>query len=500
MRGLISRVAVLACAAAFAAGCNGDDGSSGGALESALAYVPSGTPFAVAIDTDVEGDQLQSLDEILGRFPGGANIEQSLLEQLEAGQEGVSYEDDVRPLLGNPFVVSATNPTSFIAGTGDDDFVAAIQVEDTDALDGLLDKTDPDERGEVAGGTVYQDDDTFFAVEDDMVVLGGSQELVEAALERADGDDHLDVDSFERSLEGLPEEALARIYFDVQALIEQDPSTEAARQVEWVGALRTLGMTATAEDDSVDVEFNLRTEGEDLSEEDLPLAAGDEAPGVVQVPGEIGVGLRDPSRVIGFLESTFQTLDPQSFGDYETGKRAISQRFDIDVDDDLFGQLTGDLSLSVAVDGSFGARAEVADPDAFAQTVDRLAEALPELGAGLGVTDVSRRGGLYEARLAGGGRFAFGMSDDVFVAASDLDRARELGSLQPDDVPGATGSLVMAADAQQVAVQVLEQISPQLGLGGVLGGNLFAGPLDDLTGSVASSPGGMRGSFSLTLD
>ena len=67
MRGLISRVAVLACAVAFAAGCNGDD-SSGGALESALAYVPSGTPFAVAIDTDVEGDQYRSLDEIqIGR-------------------------------------------------------------------------------------------------------------------------------------------------------------------------------------------------------------------------------------------------------------------------------------------------------------------------------------------------------------------------------------------------------------------------------------------------
>lgn len=499
MRGLISRVAVLACAAAFAAGCNGDE-SSGGALESALAYVPSGTPFAVAIDTDVEGDQYQSLDEILGRFPGGDSIKQSLRQQLEAGQEGVSYEDDLRPLLGNPFVVSATDPTSFITGSGDTAFVAAVQVEDTDALDGLVDKTEPDEQGDVAGATVYEDDGTFFAVEDDMLVFAGSQELLESALERADGDDHLDVDSFERSLEGLPEEALARIYVDVQALLEQDPSTESTRQVEWVGALRTLGMTAAAEDDSVDVEFNMRTEGEDLSDEDLPLAAGDEAPRVVQIPGEIGFALRDPSRVIGFFESTFQTLDPQSFGDYETGKRAISQRFDIDVDEDLFGQLTGDLSVSVAVDGAFGARAEVTDPDAVAETVDRLADALPQLGAGLGVTDVSRRGELYEARLASGGRFAFGMSGDVFVAASDVDRAREFGSRQPNEVSGASGSLVMAADAQQVAVQVLQQIGPQLGLGGILGGNLFARPLDDLTGSVSSSTGGMRGTFSLTLD
>jgi hypothetical protein len=499
MRGLISRVAVLACAAAFAAGCNGDE-NTGGALESALAYVPAGTPFAVAIDTDVEGDQYQSLDDILGRFPGGDSIKQSLRQQLEAGDEGVSYEDDLRPLLGNPFVVSATDPTSFVAGSGDNEFVAAVQVEDTDALDGLIEKTEPEDRGEVAGATVYEDDGTFFAVEDDMVVFGGSQELLESALERADGDDHLDVDTFERSLEGLPEEALARTYVDVQALIEQDPSTEAAREVEWVGALRTLGLTAAVEDESMDVEFNLRMDGDDLSDEDLPLAAGDEAPGVVQVPGEIGVGLRDPSRVIGFFESTFQTLDPQSFGDYETGKRAISQQFDFDVDEDLFGQLTGDLSVSVAVDGSFGARAEVADPDAFAETVDRLAEALRQLGAGLGVTDVNRRGELYEARLAGGGRFAFGMAGDVFVAASDVARARAFASREPDEVSGASGSLVTTADAQQVAVQVLEQLGPQLGLGGILGGNLFARPLDDLTGSVESSTDGMRGSFSLTLD
>jgi Protein of unknown function (DUF3352) len=499
MRGPITLAAVLACAAAIAAGCS-DDESSGGGLESALAYVPAETPFAVALDTDVEGDQYQSLDDILGRFPGGDSIKQTLRQQLEEGDEDISYEDDVRPLLGNPFVVSATDPASFIDGGEDNDFVAAIQVEDAEALDRLVDKTAPEEQGEVAGATVYEDDGTSFAVEDDMVVFGGSRDVLEAALERADGDDSLQLDRFEGSLEGLPDGALARIYFDLQALIEQDPSTQAARQVDWVSALRTLGMTASAEgDDSIDVEFNLRTEG-DLSEEDLPLAAGDESPGVVQVPGEVGFALRDPSQVIDFFEATFQTLDPDGFGDYEAGKRAIAQSFDIDLDEDVFGQLTGDLSISVAVDGAFSARAEVADPDAFADTVDRLAEALPQLGSGLGVTDVSRRGELYEARLAGGGRFVFGMSGDVFVAASNAARAQRFASEEPEEVPDASGSAVMAADAQEVAGEVLDEIGPQLGLGGILGAGLFARPLDDLTGSVATEAGGMRGSFRLTLD
>ena len=498
MRRLVSTAAVLVCAV-LAAGCSGDD-SSGGALEPALAYVPSNTPFAVAIDTDLDGDQYQALDDILGRFPSGDSIPRSLQEEIERSAEGVSFEDDIRPLLGNPFVVSATDPASFVGEAEDEDFVAAVQVAETDALDRLIEKTDPREQGEVAGATVYEDDGTFFAVEDDMVVFGASQDLLESSLERADGDDHLDVDTFERSLEGLPGEALARIYVDLQALIEQDPDADAARRVEWVSALRTLSMTASAAGDAVDVEFNLRTDGADLSDEDLPLAAGDEAPQVVRIPGEVGFGLRDPSQVIAFSESAFQAVEPQSFGDYETGKRAISRRFGIDVDEDLFGQLDGDLSVSVAVDGAFGARAEVVDPDAFAETVDRLAEALPQLGAGLGVTDVARRGDLYEARLADGGRFAFGVRGDVFVAGSGPARAAAMASRQPEDVSGANGSLVMSADAQQVAIEVLERVAPELGLGGIFGGGLFARPLDELSGSVVTSTDGMRGSFSLTLD
>jgi uncharacterized protein DUF3352 len=499
MRRLLTTAAILACAALAAAGCGGDD-SSGGGLESALAYVPADTPFVVVLESDVEGDQYQALDDIVGRFPGGESIKQEIVSQLEEGDENVSYEEDIRPVLGNPFVISGTDPASLIEGTGDTPFIAAVQVPDPDALDRLLEKTAPEEAGEVAGATVYGDDGASFAVEDDMVVLASTRDLLESALERADGDEHLDLETFENGLAGLPEENIARLYFNLQALIEQDPDTAAARRIEWVSALRTLGMTASVQEDSVEVEFNLKTDGGELSEEDLPLAAGDEAAQVVRIPGEIALSLRDPSQMIAFFETAFQAADPQGFGDYEAGKRAISQRFDIDVDEDVFGQLTGDLSVSVSVEGAFGARAEVADPEAFRRTIDRLAEALPQLGAGLGVTDVRRRGDLYEASLVDGGSFVFGSRGDVFVAGTDARRAGRMASLDPEEVPDARGSLVTAADAEELAVRVLDQVAPQLGLGGIFGGGLFARPLDELNGSVATSTDGMRGSFRLTLD
>ena len=452
----------------------------------------------VAIDTDLEGDQYKSLQAILDRFPGGVKLDDLLAGQLEGGSGGVSFEKDVKPLLGNPFVVSATDVTSFLSDT-DDDFVAVLQVEDTEALDRLIDKTKPEKQGEVAGATLYDDNGTVFAVAEDTVVFAGSRARLEAALERSDAGEGMDLASFEDGLDGLPEEALARAFLDVQALLDQDPDARQARKVEWVRALRTLGLTASVEDDSADIEFNLEAEG-DLSDEDLPLASGDEAPSVLQRDGEIGIGIRDPSQIVTFFESALGAVEPQSFGDYEAGKQAISQRYGVDLDKDLFGQLTEDMSVSVAVDGSFGARAEVEDPQAFAETVDKAARALPQLGSGLGVTDVRRAGELYEGRLAGGGRIFFGMRNDAFVVASDRARALQLGTQQPTAVEGAEGSLVMAADAEQVGLRLLQRLGPQLGAGRLFGGGLFARPLDALSGSVSSSTDGMRGRFSLSLD
>jgi hypothetical protein len=496
MRRLLA-AALWLCAFAAASGCGGDDGASG-PLESALAYVPENTPFVVAIDTDLEGDQYKSLQAILDRFPGGVKIDDLFAGQLEGGNEDVTFAKDVRPLLGNPFVVSATDVTSFISHS-DDDFVAILDADDSEALDRLIDKTKPQKQGEVGGATLYDDDGTVFAVEENTVVFAGSQRLLEAALERADAGDGMDVERFEDGLEGLPEEALARVFFDVHALLEQDPDTADARKVDWIRALRTFGLTASVEDDAAGVEFNLKAEG-DLTDEDLPLAAGDEVPSVVRREGEVAFGVRDPSQIVTFFEGALQAVEPRAFGDYETGKRAISQRLGVNLDEDLFGQLTEDLSVSLSVNGSFGARAQVKSPDAFADTVDKVARALPQLGSSLGVTDVRRSGSLYEARLADGGRFFFGMRNDAFVAASDAARARRVGSAEPSSVDGADGSLVMAGNAEQVALQVIEQMGPQLGLTGLLGGGLFARPLDELSGSVSSSTDGMHGRFSLTLD
>ena len=53
-----------------------------------------------------------------------------------------------------------------------------------------------------------------------MIVFAADRPQLTAALERADGDDHLDEETFDSGLEGLPEKALARVYVDVEAALE----------------------------------------------------------------------------------------------------------------------------------------------------------------------------------------------------------------------------------------------------------------------------------------
>ena len=152
MRPLRSIAALSACLAvvAFAAsGCG--NGSSSGGLGDSLSYVPADTPFAVAIDTDLDGEQWSALDSILNRFPGADTIKGLLKSQLSMGQEGVDFDKDIKPLLGNPAVISATDVGSFLSDADQAGFVAALQVKDKDALDSLIEKTGAKKDGEESG-------------------------------------------------------------------------------------------------------------------------------------------------------------------------------------------------------------------------------------------------------------------------------------------------------------------------------------------------------------
>jgi hypothetical protein len=503
MRRLIAATLILF--ALLIAGCGGDD-SSGSPLDSALSYLPKDAPFAVAIDTNVDGDQYQALQALIKKFPFGEQLQNSLKQQLEQSSNGINFNDDVKPALGNPFVVGAPDAASFNSDSGSSSFVAAVKTKDGDALDTLIEKTKSKKTGEESGATLYESDGSVFAVEGDTLIFAGTRQQLTQALARADGDDHLDEDTFNESLDGLPDSALARVYADLEALLKNDPGSADARKIKWVEALRTLGATVAARDGGIDVDFRVRTEG-DLSDDDLPIAPGDDSPNVIKRRGEIGLGIRDLAHIVRFAENAGQTVDPAGFGDYAQAKKTIDKQLGVTLDDDLIGQLTGDVSATVSIDGKFGVRAQLKDPQAFERTLAKVADVLPSFaaGAGLGKVHLSKPRGssrFYALTRPEGGAVVFGVVDDVLVVASNHARANELATDEPTAVPDAKGSVAMSADAEQLVNTLLGQLGPALGMGdfGGLGAALLTRPLGDLNGWMSASTDELRGKLTLEIE
>ena len=492
---------LLAASAALLAGCGGGGSDASSALDEALGFLPKDTPFAVAIETDPDSGQYRNANAILKKFPFGDQALSSLRGQVEKGE--VSYDKDVKPILGNPFVVGVADAKAFQGSDSSDQFIAALQAKDSGKLEDLLNKDKPKEVGDTNGFKVYEDDDgDRFARKDDVVVFAGSEKLLEGALEQRDGDDRLTEDDFDKGLEGLPEDAALRMYGDAERLIKADPGSADALKVKWVKALRKFGATASVKQSEIDIDFNLQTEAGELSEGDLPLASGDQAAKVVEQAGEISFGLRNPAQIEKFGEAAGQAVDPSGYGDFEKAKRQIESQLKVDIDKDIVDQLTGDSSANVTIDGKFGIRAELKDPEAMERTLAKMAPALPRIarGAGLGTVGLAKpKGGedFYALAQADGDSVVFGVVERALVVANDPARAGRLGTASPTTVPGAQGSVAVSADAEKLGDALLRRLASGTG---AIGGQLFTGPLGELKGSLKTDTSGMTGKLTLSFD
>ncbi|MBA2342417.1 MAG: DUF3352 domain-containing protein [Thermoleophilaceae bacterium] len=479
-------------AAIVIAGCGGGgDGKS--ALDNALGYLPEDTPFAAALDTDLEGSQFKAGGEIVDKFPFGEQALESLKQQLG---EDVDFEQDVKPLLGNPFVVGAPDAKSF---TSDEEtvFVGAIEAKDGDKLKELVERQDAKEVGEKEGAKLYEDNDDVFAINDDVLIVADSRETIEAALEQRKADDRMSEGTFGDALEQLSEDAALRVYSNVQGLLDADSSTEDARKVKWVDALRTLGLTASVQSGKVAIDFNLATDSGGLAEEDVPLASGSASPEVFPERGRISVGVRDPSQIYTFGLGAARAIDPEGTGEFETAISAIEQRLKVDREEDILDQLTGDVSVNFDIDGTFAARAEVKDAEAVQQTLRKIARGLPRfVRQGGDVLGVARRGPFFALADPGGTTVVFGVVNGDLIVSNNGERAGQMARLSSESVSGAEGAVVVNGDTEQIVGQALRR----LGLQAAIGGAILTAPLGDLTGSLEADTDGIRGSLSQAID
>ena len=65
---------------------------------------------------------------------------------------------------------------------------------------------------------------------------------------------------------------------------------------------------------------------------------------MAQRAGEFGFGLRGIDQIFKFAESSGQAVNPSEFGSYETAKGTIEKQLKLDLEKDVFEQLSGDIT------------------------------------------------------------------------------------------------------------------------------------------------------------
>lgn len=184
MRVTRSLSAVLALtAAAFLAGCGG--GGGGSALPAGASVVPEDVAAYVSVITDFGSPQIKRAQALLSRFPASRLLFANA--RREMAKEGVDFERDVKPALGDELDVVWLD----FANDGND-VVALLRPHNEAKLVALLRKGDEPPVHEVVDGwTVLSDDraklDRFRQMRGEGGSLNGNGEFQEVVRDLPEG-------------------------------------------------------------------------------------------------------------------------------------------------------------------------------------------------------------------------------------------------------------------------------------------------------------------------
>ena len=471
----------------------GDDGTTTTDPSKALAYMPAEPTLLAILDTDVDGDQVQGFEDTVGEGTPADDVEDLIERTLEGSP--LSYEDDIRPLLGGPLVAAMDEPS---ARTGDaGDVVAALVVDDEDKARETLEK--------VPGA------ESITYINDGVLVAADRPESLALARGREEAGEGLDPGAVTAAMSGLPDGALLKVYADLDDGVLQLPELAGVTRLPWFASLRTLGATVSFDDSRMLGDALLTTD--ETSAANLPLIPGtSEAPEIVSRDGWISGANLDQSRTTAFLLRTVRALFPDS--DFVRDVATVEREREIDFEREFLRQFNGPSQSLLNSDGRFAARSEVRDPQRLAATMEKIA---PDLGrlvedlqglqsTGLGALlllapdapaatsvlgsanvrveslgdDLYRMSGLVGP---GPDEIVFGLVDDVFVVAEDEQAAQEIATEPAEPFDGPPGAAVVRASG--VALQ--EGATDLLGIGSP--GRLAS----EVTGSLAAEEDGLRG-------
>jgi Protein of unknown function (DUF3352) len=472
---------VLACVLA-ACGSSSGSNSPSDPLAAELSYIAPGSPVSATIITDPNSAPVKSLSTLLTKFQVASLLASSLNQELQ--KQGLSYNADIKPLLGNPVVVGTTET----AGAGSKLKGVGVWVtKDASKLNKLVSSNGSKKIGSHDGATLYRgkDGQTVLAVDGATLVAADTQALVNAALDRHANDKGMTVSQYNQQVSGLPSHALVQVFGNVAPLLAT-PQTATARRIPWVAAIKGYAVAINTTSNGISLDWKVDTTGRQLTAAQLPLAAGSAAPALAS--GEPGsLGIRDPAQIATFAESALQAADPNASAQFQAALGALHRGFGIDVTGAL-GQLTGDLITAGEGPVSL-VRAGVSNPTIVSQTLSNLAKHIGSLAAGTSMRPLG--GGFYLVRRQSVA-FAIGLVGNQLVAGNASISKLRAFATKPTTPSGGHGAIAFSESLPQV-------LKLTGGLVRSTHAQLILSQLKSFSGWIANTPSALTGNALVTI-
>ncbi len=441
---------VVALAAASLTGCGSkEEVAITDPVGEALTYAPADAAVLAVVATETSSGPAAAFAQSLGGLGVGLPlVEAALGSPLEMDAS------EVRPLLGRPLVLWSTD------GSSEHRFAAWV-VSDEGKLGDLLDAKLSSGALSAAPGfgdyALYRRrDGGAYARRGPAILSAPDLDSLRAVLRRRQGNGEQWSSRLlrERGL-GLPAGALARVALDAQALVARRGGR--AGRLPWVGALLRAAITVTPESGGLRVRARATTDAEALSPDDVPVAAGAEAPDV-RGSDRIVVALREPSQTLRLVRQAVDLLDPTRLDGLRQAEKVLARFGGVSVEQDFVENLTGSATFTSGDGRTLTVRADLDNPKVTTAALSRLG-ALGRFGGPLadlagidtGGIGVEERDGRYVITQNGALVLALAVVDGALVVSTDpgADLTAAAG-VPPESPEGETGALRATVDSEFV--------------------------------------------------
>jgi hypothetical protein len=333
---VVAAVSALAVAACGSSSTSGGSGAAAPApLTAALSYFPSGTPLVATIVTDPHSSAFKGVE---ANTPDATLLKAGFFQEI--AKLGINYNQDVKPLFGNPIALGIGTAD---VTAGSTPFLAAWQTNSATALKRLVSKLKTFKvTGHHDGATEYTDEGTgVVAVTGATVLISNDSGTIDSALDRHAANSGFSTTEYAQDTSGLPANSPVSLVGDLSQVLSL-PTAAQALKIPWVAAIKGYGVTVDSDQKGATLHFRIDTTGRALRPDELPLASGTTSPGLAgDMP--IQVGIHDPAQIWKFILTAAKTASPHDYESILKGE-AKAKRDGVDIAQ-VANSLTGNLEV-----------------------------------------------------------------------------------------------------------------------------------------------------------